>query len=114
MFLWLVVSPASSADVIYKYIDDNGVPSYTEVWDLIPERHRARAQALDPKTLEPVRTAPAAVTPQATTNAVQTAPPAPPVPPSQHPAISRAAGTTRPGTRRSQTRGPGSVRFLIA
>jgi uncharacterized membrane protein len=80
---WLAVPPAFSADVVYKYIDDNGIPSYTEVWDLIPERYRSRAQALDPKTLLPVQTAPAAPMPQTMTNAMQSPPPTLPVQPAQ-------------------------------
>ena len=40
---------------IYKYIDDKGIPTFTEQWDGIPERYRSRVEALDPSTMQPFK-----------------------------------------------------------
>ena len=58
-----VATPAFPANDIYKYVDDDGVPHYTDQWQLIPEKHRSSVQALDPTTgkifkPEPVKAAP--------------------------------------------------------
>ena len=46
--LW-AVAPVLAAD-IYKYVDDEDVPHYTDQWQMIPEKYRSRVQALDPST----------------------------------------------------------------
>jgi hypothetical protein len=48
--LLAVAAPAFPANDIYKYVDDEGVPHYTDQWQLIPERYRGGIQALDPAT----------------------------------------------------------------
>jgi hypothetical protein len=48
-------SNASASAPIYKYIDDKGVPTFTEQWDGIPERYRSRVESLDPSTMQPFR-----------------------------------------------------------
>lgn len=48
--LLAVATPVFSASDIYKYVDDEGVPHYTDQWQLIPEKHRSSVQALDPAT----------------------------------------------------------------
>jgi len=48
--LLAVATPAFPANDIYKYVDDEGVPHYTDQWQLIPEKHRSSVQALDPAT----------------------------------------------------------------
>ena len=48
--LLAVATPAFPANDIYKYVDDDGVPHYTDQWQLIPEKHRSSVQALDPST----------------------------------------------------------------
>lgn len=68
--------PALAADVIYKYIDDDGVPNFTEQWQLIPERYHGRVLALDPVTLQPVKTSPAAGAPPIPTAPAPAATPA--------------------------------------
>lgn len=45
-----VATPAFPANDIYKYVDDEGVPHYTDQWQLIPEKYRGGIQALDPAT----------------------------------------------------------------
>jgi uncharacterized protein DUF4124 len=62
--------PASSADVIYKYEDEQGVPHYTDRRDLIPEKYRSKAKVLDS------RKAPVTVVPT---------PPSPPPAPGERP-----------------------------
>ena len=47
-----VATPAFPANDIYKYVDDEGVPHYTDQWQLIPEKYRGGIQALDPATGE--------------------------------------------------------------
>jgi hypothetical protein len=81
-WVWLIAllvfcSPALSADIIYRYVDQNGVTSFTERRDLIPEPFRNRAEALDAETLQPVQEAPAATTaaPSRTAPTAETAPP---------------------------------------
>jgi len=46
--LW-AATPALAAD-IYKYVDDEDVPHYTDQWQMIPEKYRSRVQVLDPST----------------------------------------------------------------
>lgn len=50
--LLAVATPAFPATDIYKYVDDEGIPHYTDQWQLIPEKHRSSVQALDPATGE--------------------------------------------------------------
>lgn len=50
-----LTTPALPADIVFRYVDEHGTPSYTDSWDRIPEPARSRAQALDAKTLEPVQ-----------------------------------------------------------
>jgi len=51
-------SPALPADLVYKYVDDNGVTFFTDNPSQIPPQYMGRAQALDAKTLQPVQQAP--------------------------------------------------------
>jgi hypothetical protein len=51
-------SPALSADVVYRYVDDNGVAFFTDNPGQIPPQYLSRAQALDAVTLQPVQQAP--------------------------------------------------------
>lgn len=46
--------PALSADVVYKYVDDNGVAFFTDNYQNIPTQYMERMQALDAATLQPV------------------------------------------------------------
>jgi len=74
--VWVVAclvfaGPASSADVIYKYEDEQGITHYTDRRDRIPEKFRSKAQVLD-SVKAPVTVAP-------------TPPPAPPAPGEQSP-----------------------------
>lgn len=67
--LWLPVilavsTPAFSSGILYRYTDEQGAIAYTDSWDRIPERARAKAQALDGDTLEPARPDAAAAAPQ--------------------------------------------------
>ena len=48
--LLAVAAPAFPANDIYKYVDDEGNPHYTDQWQLIPEKYRDGVQALDPET----------------------------------------------------------------
>jgi hypothetical protein len=71
--LWLIVllalvPPVLSDGVIYKYVDDNGVPTFTEQWQSIPERYHGRVQVLDPVTLQPVQASRDTATPRASTS----------------------------------------------
>lgn len=50
--LLAVATPAFAANDIYKYVDDEGIPHYTDQWQLIPEKYRGGIQALDPETGE--------------------------------------------------------------
>jgi hypothetical protein len=43
----VLAGPAHSADVIYKYVDEQGIPHYTDRRDLIPEKFRSKVQAID-------------------------------------------------------------------
>src|SRR5207245_5223754 len=43
----VVVVPASSAGVIYKYEDERGITHYTDRRDLIPDKFRSKAQVVD-------------------------------------------------------------------
>jgi hypothetical protein len=57
--LWLAATlafapPALSAGTLYRYQDEQGAIAYTDSRDRIPERARAKAQALDGDTLEPI------------------------------------------------------------
>jgi hypothetical protein len=63
--------PASSADVIYKYEDEQGTTHYTDRRDLIPEKFRSKAKVID------AGKAPVTVVP--------TPPPLPPAPGEQPP-----------------------------
>lgn len=47
-----VATPAFPANDIYKYVDDEGTPHYTDQWQMIPEKYRSGIQALDPETGE--------------------------------------------------------------
>ncbi len=67
----VLTGPASSADVIYKYEDEQGIPHYTDRRDLIPEKFRSKA-----KVINSVK-APVTVVP--------TPPPVPPAPGEQSP-----------------------------
>ncbi len=52
---WAVVGgPVFSADVIYKYVDDKGVPFFTDNYQQIPARYLERVHVLDAVTLQPV------------------------------------------------------------
>jgi len=69
--VWLVTclvfaGVARSADVIYKYEDEQGIPHYTDRRELIPEKYRNKAKVIDS------RKAPVTVVP--------TPPPLPPAP----------------------------------
>jgi hypothetical protein len=75
--VWVVAclvfaGPASSADVIYKYEDEQGMTHYTDRRELIPEKFRSKAKVLD------AAKAPVTVVP--------TPPSPPPAPGEQHPA----------------------------
>lgn len=52
--LWILSSPALSADVVYKYVDDSGVVFFTDNYQQIPPRYMSRVQALDPATMQPL------------------------------------------------------------
>jgi hypothetical protein len=41
---WIVASPGYAADIIYKYVDDQGGTHYTDKPSLIPEKYCSRAQ----------------------------------------------------------------------
>lgn len=43
----VIAVPTSSADVIYKYVDEQGITHYTDRRDLIPEKFRSKAQVID-------------------------------------------------------------------
>jgi len=43
----VLAGPAHSADVIYKYVDEQGLPHYTDRRDLIPEKFRGKVQVID-------------------------------------------------------------------
>jgi hypothetical protein len=45
---WIVASPSYAADVIYKYVDEQGVTHYTDKPSLIPEKYCSQAQPFDP------------------------------------------------------------------
>ena len=47
-----VATPAFPSNDIYKYVDDEGTPHYTDQWQMIPEKYRDGVQALDPATGE--------------------------------------------------------------
>ena len=51
--LLLLLSTAALADPIYKYLDKNGTPNYTDRFESIPEQYRSRVQTLDATTLQP-------------------------------------------------------------
>lgn len=57
-----LAAPAWSGEVIYRYVDDEGVASFTGQRDTIPLKYQDRAQALDAVTFQPVQD-PAAPTP---------------------------------------------------
>ncbi len=51
--VWVVAclafaASASSAGVVYKYEDEQGITHYTDRRDLIPEKFRSKAQVVDP------------------------------------------------------------------
>lgn len=52
-------SPALSANVVYKYVDKQGVTNFTEDLQQVPSAYLDRVQALDPITLQAAKTAPA-------------------------------------------------------
>ena len=87
--LLAVVTPAFPANDIYKYVDDEDVPHYTDQWQMIPEKYRSSVQALDPATgkifkPESGKTIPPAPqsSPQAPSTRIDpTSSPAPPEPP---------------------------------
>lgn len=54
-----VASPTLSANVIYKYVDEQGVTNFTEDLQQVPSAYLDRIQALDPVTLQPAKAAPA-------------------------------------------------------
>ncbi|MEW6542120.1 MAG: hypothetical protein AB1411_00755 [Nitrospirota bacterium] len=54
----LLSSPVFSADVVYKYVDDDGVVGFASDRQQIPEKYQNRVQALDAQTLEPVQHVP--------------------------------------------------------
>ena len=43
----VLAGPAHAADVIYKYVDEQGIPHYTDRRDLIPEKFRGKVQVID-------------------------------------------------------------------
>ncbi|MBI5411370.1 MAG: hypothetical protein HZA21_05200 [Nitrospirae bacterium] len=45
--------PALSSDIVYKYVDENGVAFFTDNYQNIPTQHLERMQALDATTLQP-------------------------------------------------------------
>jgi hypothetical protein len=53
--LWVVAAPVHAADLIYTYTDDEGVPHFTDQWQLIPAKYRSRIQQLDPYTGKPLK-----------------------------------------------------------
>jgi len=59
--LWLAL-PGSAGAQVYRWVDERGVPHYTEGIDSVPERFRANAVAL-PMRKEPPAPAPAAGAP---------------------------------------------------
>ncbi|MBM4133345.1 MAG: hypothetical protein FJ245_06195 [Nitrospira sp.] len=50
-----LASPAWSGEVIYRYIDDQGVVTFTGQRDAIPLKYQEQAQALDAVTFQPVQ-----------------------------------------------------------
>lgn len=55
--LMILAHPAGAGDVIYRYVDDNGVVAFTGQRDAIPLKYQASAEALDAQTFQPVREA---------------------------------------------------------
>jgi len=55
--LMVLASPAGAGDIIYRYVDDNGVINFTGQRDSIPLKYQASAEALDALTFQPVREA---------------------------------------------------------
>ncbi len=45
---WIVAASTNAADVMYKYVEENGTPVYTDQWQLIPEKYRSQVQTFDP------------------------------------------------------------------
>lgn len=95
IFLLTLLSLAPSAwagEVIYRYIDDQGVVNFTGQRDAIPLKYQDQAQALDAVTFQPV---PDAATPPP-------APTAPPEPEFEAPAglsrLAKPAGQATPPT----------------
>ena len=53
--LGAVATSAFPATVIYNYVDDDGVPHFTDQWQLIPEKYRSRIQEIDQSTGRPFK-----------------------------------------------------------
>jgi hypothetical protein len=52
--LFLLASVAGAGDVIYRYVDDNGVANFAGTRDSIPIQYQSRVETLDAVTFKPV------------------------------------------------------------
>ncbi len=88
---------ASAGEVIYRYLDENGTPNFTERLDAVPLKYQNTVQALDATTFEPVPM------PQAGAPPTPTAPPPQVAAPPEAPPPSAVSDATAPAQAQGDT-----------